>query len=694
MITVKPFKQDTRDYYTTEHGLPSMKILSVAFDKGGKAWVGTDKGAAVLEKGKFVAKRAYKGAVQLLYRDNSGRLWLACGEKLSTADGEYTYTFADAVVAMDEDNSGNLRIITESELYTFKNGDFKKYINTEGVPSDMTAFGNGEVYTASGKSLQTVFGKRARWFEVNSTNSGIPDAAVNAVAGDKFGMLWVGTSEGLWVYDAGSYWISKKDVSALTSYNVKNILIGKSGKRYVGTDIGLVVYDGAIERFYGKGRWLPDHAVTAVAETDDGNTVLVGTENGLVVINTQTVTLAQKAEHFQQLTETYNIREGFCAVRNLTDKFDVSSGKVAITDNDGLWTGCYGLAQAYRYAATKDKEALELARRSMKAMLKLMKISGIPGFTARAYRREGENGFGNGNPEWHLTCDEKGALEWKGETSSDEMVGHFVFSAMYYDYCADKAEKEEVAQAVCAIVDHMLSHGYRLCDADGLPTTWANWNPDDLNRSDRWYWEHPVNSFEMLCFLKIAYHMSGDEKYQNEYLRLIKTEHYAINTMYRKRKDAHTCHIDDNLLFLSSIPLLEYETDPDLRLCYIIGMKDHWEYERIEANPVWNIIYGALTGESCDIDAAINTMKDMPYYPIETDAYNSLRNDLEWTDAGVDFGYEPQLTKPLPYDQRPAQRFASNHFTADREAGYDRMYDGTGFLLPYWLGRYYGLIGE
>ena len=694
MITVKPFKQDTRDYYTAAHGLPSMKILSVAFDKSGKAWVGTDKGAAVLEKGRFVAKRAYKGAVQLIYRDNSGRLWLACGEKLSTADGEYAYTFSDAVVAMAEDNSGNLRIITKSELYTFKNGDFKKYINTEGVPSDMTAFGDGEVYTACGKSLQTVFGKRPRWFEVNSTNSGLPDASVNAVAGDKFGMLWVGTSEGLWVYDAGSYWISKKQVPALTSYNVKNILIGKSGKRYVGTDIGLVIYDGAIEHFYGKGRWLPDHAVTAVAETDDGNTVLVGTENGLVIINTQTVTLAQKAEHFQQMTETYNIREGYCALRNLTDKFDIASGKVAITDNDGLWTGCYGLAQTYRYAATKDGEALELARRSMKAMLKLMKISGIPGFTARAYRREGETGFGNGNPEWHLTADEKGALEWKGETSSDEMVGHFVFSAMYYDYCADESEKGEVRQAVCAIVDHMLSHGYRLCDADGLPTTWANWNPDDLNRSDRWYWEHPVNSFEMLCFLKIAYHMSGDEKYQNEYLRLIKTEHYAINTMYRKRKDAHTCHIDDNLLFLSSIPLLEYETDPDLRLCYIIGMKDHWEYERIEANPVWNIVYGALTGESCDIDAAINTMKDMPYYPMETDAYNSLRNDLEWTDAGVEFGYGPQLAKPLPYDQRPAQRFASNHFTADREPGYDRLYDGTGFLLPYWLGRFYGLIGE
>lgn len=695
MITVKPFKQDIRKNFTAAHGLPSMNILSAAFDKDGKAWVGTDKGLASLENGRFTVKRSFKGAVQALFCDSTGRLWVACGSSVSTVDGEFAQSFSSDIAALSEDSIGNLRLITETELYTFADGEFKRYIGTDGkMPLGMAAFGEGEVYVATGDCLRTVFGKRARWFDVKSNNSYMPDANIQAVAGDKFGTLWVGTSKGLWVYDSGSYWISKKDVPALTSYNVKNILIGKSGKRYVGTDIGLVVYDGAIQHFYGKGYWLPESEVTAVAESQDGNTVLVGTKNGLVCIETRLMTLAEKAEHYQESTEKYNIREGYCTTRTVTDIDDFSTGHIEITDNDGLWTGCYTISQICRFAVTGEQAALDISRRSMKAMLKLMKITGIPGFTARAYRRPGEDEYGDGNPEWHPTEDEKGVLEWKGETSSDEMVGHFVTSAMYFDHCADEAEKKEISQAVCAIVDHIIEHDYRLHDADGLPTTWANWNPDDINRSDRWYWEHPVNSFEILSFLKIAYHMSGNEKYNSEYLKLIKTEHYAINTMYRKRKDAHSCHIDDDLLFLTSIPLLKYETDPDLRLCYIIGMKDHWEYERIEANPVWNIIYGGLTGECCDIDNAVRTLKEMPYDMVETIVVNSVRNDLEWTDEPLEYGYEPQLVKPLPYDERPAMRFSANHFTADRTSGPHRLYEGTGYLLPYWLGRYYGLIGE
>ena len=40
------------------------------------------------------------------------------------------------------------------------------------------------------------------------------------------------------------------------------------------------------------------------------------------------------------------------------------------------------------------------------------------------------------------------------------------------------------------------------------------------------------------------------EKHNEEYVRLIKEEHYALNAMHCKEKDAHTCHIDDNLCFL------------------------------------------------------------------------------------------------------------------------------------------------
>ncbi len=694
-VTYKPFKQDKRTVYSTASGLPSDNILSAAFDKEGRAWVGTDNGAAYFENGSFKSAEGFTGVVQVLFADSEGTLWVGNGNTVCTSDGEKKQELDSRIVSIAQDHSGNLRLITENSLYRY-DGEFIFWHSNEGMTVyDMSAFADGEVFVAAGNNLMTAFGKRLRWFPINNETSDMPVTNVQAVAGDKFGVLWVGTKDGVLVYDSRNHWVSKQLVNALCSYNIKKILFGKSGKRYVGTDIGLVIYDGAKRHFYGKGYWLPAGEVTAIAESADGNTVWVGTPCGAVCIETLTMTLAQKAKHYSDLTEKYNIRDiGFVTNRDLDNIYDFSTGGVEISDNDGLWTGSYLISQAYRYAVTGEQEALDISRRSMKALLLLMKITGIPGFTARAIRRPGEKGYGNGNKEWHPAKDDISELEWKGETSSDEMVGHFTAAATYFDFCADEAEKKEISDAICAIVDHILEHGYRLCDIDGLPTTWANWNPDDLNRSDRWYWEHGVNALEMLAFLKVAHHMSGDEKYNAEYLRLIEKEHYAVNTMYRKVDDAHTCHIDDNLCFLISIPLLRYETDPDILQCYLIGMREHWEYERVERNPFWNILYGAFTDECCELDAGVNSLREMPLDLMEMKLINSVRNDLDWDYSPEKFGEAPHMKTSLPYDEKPLANYDCNQLLADRNSDRKILLYGAVYMLPYWIGRYYGLIGE
>ncbi|MBR3802399.1 MAG: hypothetical protein IKK37_03000 [Clostridia bacterium] len=694
-ITYKPFKQNKRTIYTTRNGLPSDNVLSAAFDSSGRAWVGTDKGAAVLENGRFKAVEEFCDAVQVLFTDDKGTLWVGSGNVVCTSEGKNRQELDSEIVSISQDHSGNLRLITKNTLYRY-DGEFVFWHSNDGeIPLDMCAFGDGEVYIAAGSSLKTAFGKRLRWFAINNETSDMPETQVQAVAADKFGMLWVGTEDGVLVYDSRNHWVSKKDVNSLCSYNIKKILFGKSGKRYVGTDIGIMIYDGAKRSFYIGGYWLPTGEVTALAENADGNTLLVGTPKGVSCIETVMMTLADKAKHYSDMTEKYNVRDiGFVTNRDLDDIYDFSTGGVEISDNDGLWTGSYLIGQAYRYAVTGEKESLDIARRSMKALLLLMKITGIPGFTARAIRRPGERGYGNGNPEWHPAKDDISELEWKGETSSDEMVGHFTASSCYFDFCATEEEKKEISDAICAIVDHILSHDYRLCDADGLPTTWANWNPDDLNRSDRWYWERGINSLEMLCFLKVAYHMSGDEKYNAEYLRLIKEEHYAVNTMSRKVDDAHTCHIDDNLGFLISIPLLRYETDPDILHCYLIGMREHWEYERAEHNPFWNILYGIFTDECSEIDVGVNSLREMPLDLMELKLMNSVRNDLVWDYSPEKYGEPPQLKESLPYDEKPLANYDCNQFLADRLSERKILLDASLYMMPYWMGRYYGLIGE
>ncbi len=694
MATLKynAFKQDKRSRYGCSDGLPSCSILSAAFDKEGRVWLGTEKGAAYFENGRFESVSLFDGAVQAMYTDRQGNLWLACGNAICTSDGNGRQELDSNIVSISQDENGRLSLVTEKFLYKFENGRFEQWYWMEGAtPLDMCAFAKGEIFVAAGDSIKTALGKRLRWFNVTPQTSKLPDSRIQAVAGDKFGLAWIGTDKGLLIYDGGSHYVTKKKLGALTSYNVKKILFGKSGKRYVGTDIGLVIYDGAKRHFYGAEYWLPDGEVTAIAESDDGNTVWVGTKKGAVCIETVMMTLEEKADFYRSINEKYGVRDiGFVAMRALDNDGDLSSGHVCITDNDGLRTGTYMMSLAYEYAVTGDKETLALARRCLKAMMLLQNVTGVPGLIARCVRRKGNTAYGGSMPKWF----DAGEYEWLGDVSSDEVVGHFSALSVYYDLCADENEKEQICKALCAVVDHILEHNYKLCDADGQFTRWGNWNPDDINRNEFWSGEHGTNALEMLSFLKTAYHMSGNEKYNEEYLRLIKEEHYAVNTMYRKVKDAHTVHIDDNLCFLISIPLLNYETDPDLRLAYLIGMREHWEYERVERNPFINIIYAALTGEHGDVDLALNSLREMPLLYIATTVRNSVRNDLQWDYSPEEFGEKPQLAQPLPYDEKPVVGYNRNHFIPDRESSGSSLLEGTNFLLPYWLGRYYGVIGE
>ncbi|MBQ4626270.1 MAG: hypothetical protein IJB45_03350, partial [Clostridia bacterium] len=374
---------------------------------------------------------------------------------------------------------------------------------------------------------------------------------------------------------------------------------------------------------------------------------------------------------------------------------DINTGKPNITDNDGLWTQIYVGCLSYAYAVTKNKKYLEAARRYMNAMVYLTKITGVKGFTARAVRFEGEPGYGTivkrDGCEWHEAPN--GECEWLGETSSDEMTGHFFGFSLYYDFCANDEEKETIREVVCDIVDHIIEHNYRLCDVDGLPTTWAIWTPEELNRNNMWLWEKCINSLEILTFLSVAYHVSGDEKYRKEFLRLAIDEHFLLNAAQHKKPDGHTNHIDDNLGFLCTITILRTEQDPAIRKYLLMGTKHHWEYERPERCAFYSLIYGAFSDDYCDLELAVTSLRDYPVDFVHRPLYNSSRKGLVYDTEQERWGCPPQLKVSLDIDSRQINNYDTSPFDVDSGNGTNAC-SPTPFLLPYWFGRYYGLIEE
>ncbi|HNY39854.1 MAG TPA: hypothetical protein PKJ41_05650, partial [Bryobacteraceae bacterium] len=210
--------------------------------------------------------------------------------------------------------------------------------------------------------------------------------------------------------------------------------------QWIGTPNGLIRIDksaGPRDRvqYFASRRWLPaDHILALLA---DGDSVWVRTREGVSHIRFTPSTLDQKASAFEQRIAARHDRHGFVADSHFRTPGDPASNQNFSNDNDGLWTQSYIAALSMCYAVTGNKEVLRKARRSIRAMLFLTKAAEIDGFTARAVRYPDEQGFGQGleeqaiGAEWHRSSD--GTYEWLGETSSDEMTGHYMGFSLYYD---------------------------------------------------------------------------------------------------------------------------------------------------------------------------------------------------------------------------------------------------------------------
>ena len=334
----------------------------------------------------------------------------------------------------------------------------------------------------------------------------------------------------------------------LPAADLTALAAASDGAVWYGTHQGLVRFDQAapvrdrVQYFAGK-RYLPDDEVERIV-ADETSGVWVRTRSGVSHIELRPMTLLQKAEFFEKRIAARHDRHGLVAPSRLAVPGDLSSSRPRDDDNDGLWTSVYAAAECFRYSATKSPEALANARRALQAMLFLEEVTGRRGFPARSYLVRGEPMPHDG--EWHWTAD--GRYYWKGDTSSDEIVGHFFAYGIASDLLPDSALKQRITATARRIIDHVLTNGYELIDVDGKPTRWGRWSPRYFHEEPR---DSPLNALELLSFLKAAAHITGDPRYQAEYRKAAIEMSYAQRTARYKELRQELNYSDEELAMLS-----------------------------------------------------------------------------------------------------------------------------------------------
>lgn len=512
----------------------------------------------------------------------------------------------------------------------------------------------------------------------------------------------VGTKNGYYLLDAETGKPNGALNNKLPATTITNVTV-VNGNIWFGTTMGAFMLreDGKYNYYYGE-RWLPGEEVVDIS-AGEGKDVLILTNAGLGIIKFKELTLHDKAVYYEDQVRKRHIRLGFNASLNEMQAGDLSTGYLDDSDNDGLWTSMYLGAEVFRYVVTKEEEALQNVRESLDAMERLYTINPVPGFPSRSFERRGYIEHLDNPDRWQHAEDPE--WDWKATTSSDEAIGHVFVFGVVAELIEDDAIKQQAVQLLDTLMQHVLDNDLYLVDYDGKPTTWGRWNPEYVNARPKMVGDRKLNSSNLIGMLQTAYHFTGKEAYKDKAYELME-EHGYLENLLRPLSEIGTApedaddwsrmlsqnwnHSDDEMYFLGYWGLYRYAFTDSLKTQYKAAIIDHWEAERPEKEGAWNI-FTAMTGTSeFDLEEAIWYLQEYPLDLIDWTVKNSHRQDIEKITPNF---REQSTTEVLPPDEVRVARHNANRFSLDGGRGGRSEYSaGDIWLLPYWMGRYLGVI--
>lgn len=707
------FPQEYRDPFvlgaTAEEN--DVRAISVAAD--GRVWTATAAGIRLVEAGKLTepAGDRIDGPAYDIAAADKGVVWVGAWNgvyKIEQGSVRRVPGLEGPVTSVALPR-GQLLAGNPQGLHAYNGRDWKLVPGNWATSVRDIAFNDDWLYVASWSGLFRRQGDRSEFL---APPGRLRSRNVHALAVSREGDVWVGSRGGLDVLHNGKPTTSYTGREGLPSSDVRALAFDSDGRLWAGTALGVARFDGKGWSLRHSLRWLPDNDVRDIAFAPNG-AAWIATRAGVSVLRTKMMTLDEKAAHFQRMVRARHVRPpGLVERCFLPTPGDLTNSKPMDTDNDGMYTGLYLAAEAYRYAVTGAADAKANATEAYRAMEFLQTVTGTPGFVARtvvpsdwsrmadrnrsytpqqvAEEHAGDVRWKKVEERWRRSAD--GKWLWKGDTSSDEITGHYFAYAIYYDLVADATEKKRVAALVRRITDHIIDGGYELRDIDGEPTRWGVWSPAKLNDDPNWWMERGCNSVEILSYLTVARHVTGDGKYERELETLLTKHNYAENilTPMFAQPDYFT-YIGFQLLAMSYPALLQWEEDPARRSLYLKSLERWFAPMRDDNSPLFAFVYGMGGRGDFRARECVELLRDVPLDMVQWNVDNSLREDVQI--VGRPDAEERQTDRLLPPSERAVFRWDRNVYLANN-GSQGRVEGSSAFwLAPYWMGRYYGFIG-
>ena len=565
--------------------------------------------------------------------------------------------------------------------------------------------------------------------------------------------LWIGQETGItllspmimstgrvhWIFSrlAGQISNPGSDIGRLPFANITTLSVSHSTSTdtrvWLGSIRGMMRFnsndtDMNAWRVFNSARYMPNRNsfVNVVSLAVFGSTAVGVTNQGLAILRFEMWTLEEKARHFQDFFNQTNRHDkyGLVSVCSMSSWGDSRTCVKKPDDNDGLWTSLYLSSQIFRYKVTQDATVKAAAWTHFETLELLNKVTGIPGYPARSFAKRTDF---PPDPKWYLSPTYP-TLQFKDDTSSDEVVGHeFVYPLVHDVLASNEEERQRAYILLVNITNYILAHDWYLVGMDN--TTRGVWNPIAINNDIGYVDERGVGSLEILTILLQTYVHSGDERFLNATKLLIETYHYDVNIInLRMLAVCEIMSANDWLGYLSYFSLVHamntlISTIQNERLHLIIdnlleymliGLELAHTYKQMDKSPFYNLIYCYASGQvnqtrhlfnrihgfspkfDCNslVKDAIWYMQRWPLELINWPQFNSDRLDIQ-QNVPAECGMKGTLysLRMLSPDERATDITNFNVYDLDGGDGFLEA-DPTPFLFSYWGMRYLNLLGE
>lgn len=294
------------------NGLSDLYIRKILEDREGNILIGTNENGLSIFKG-FQFQSYFPGhglidpQVSAILQDNNGYYWFGTGNGISIFNPdqphgkqfrEFEYLRGSSIISLEEDKKSRIWITTDNTddsiyLYNLRNGDF--------------------TYS----------------YVLDPVNYGQAVISINALETDDESRLWIGTADGLILYDfenSTSKRFGQED--SLTSNEITSLYYADDGFLWIGTlGGGLNYFDPYLynsDRVYSID--LDESFIAKTISSGPDGTLWVGTQaNGVYNID------PEKERIIQKFTETQGLLANFINLV-ISDK----TGRIYIGTNKGL----------------------------------------------------------------------------------------------------------------------------------------------------------------------------------------------------------------------------------------------------------------------------------------------------------------------------------------------------------------------